>query len=136
MKSTTKEPVPLFSIPAVIVRILSVLVLGIVIAWLAESIAKNDLALPGKYSGTVHFHGWAVWFFSGAIFCFALSFLGLFNAPRHYHFNRWMRYVSYGLFAIGFVVAIIQNKRLPQPSDLWAFLFFCHAAFSFVCWLP
>jgi hypothetical protein len=125
MKLENKKPVREFTIPGGIVRTFSILLLGIVIFWLGHSIIKNDLALPTKYHGMAHFHGRAVWFLSGSVFCFTLSMLGLFNAPRHHNFNRWMRYVSYSLFAVGFIVAIlgIQNKHLPQPSDIWTCLF-------------
>jgi hypothetical protein len=126
MKSEHKKPAREFTIPRGIVRPFSVLLLGVVVVWLGHSIVKNDLALPTKHNGMAHFHGQAVWFLSGAIFCFTLSLLGLFNAPKHRNFNRWMRYVSYVLFAVGFIVAIlgIQNKHLPQLSDIWIFLFF------------
>jgi hypothetical protein len=132
MSSAHKKPVRIFTVPAVIVRAGSTLLFGIVIIWLGYSIINNDLALPTKYHGLAHFHGRAVWFLSGAIFCFTLSLLGVFNAPKHHNFNRWMRYVSYGLFVVGVIVAIleVQNKHLPQPSDIGGFLFFLLCGFG------
>jgi len=132
MNSAHKKPGRIFTIPAVIVRAVSALLLGIVIVWLGYSIVNNDLALPSKYHGIAHLHGPVVWFFSGAIFCFTLSLLGMINAPMHHNFNRWMRNVSYGWAALGVIAVFLgtPNKHLPQPSDIWISLFFLLCGFG------
>jgi len=132
IKSTRHEPPASFRIPGVVVRIISVLFFALVVVWLGYGIHKNDLAVPTKNRGLAHFHGRAVWFMSGSIFCFAASVVAWLNIPKSRKFIRWIYYLGWSLFATGIVVAIcgIQIRHPPQRSDLWMFFFILLCGFS------
>jgi hypothetical protein len=120
-------------IPASVVRIVSGLFFALVIVWLGYSIYKDDLALPTKYSGLVHFHGQAVWVLSGSILCFVICKVICLIMPINQTFHRWTRNFGWGLFVAGIIIAIAEtkNKHVPKASDLLIgyFFVFCGVAF-------
>jgi hypothetical protein len=115
MKSEHKHLI----IPAAVVRIISGLFFAIIIVWLGYSISKDDLALPTRYRGLVHFHGHAVWILSGSILCFAICMVSCLIMPMNQTFHRWTRNFGWTLFAAGIIVAIAEtkNNHTPKVSD-------------------
>jgi hypothetical protein len=130
MKSEHKHLV----IPAAVVRIVSGLFFGLVIVWLGYSIYHDDLALPSRYSGGVHFHGHAVWVLSGSFLCFATCMVSCLIMPMNQTFHRWTRNFGWILFAAGIILAIAetQNKHTPKALD---FLIGCIVVFCCVAFL-
>jgi hypothetical protein len=130
MKSTDKEPTAKLTISGANVRIGSGIFFAIIIAWLGDSIYHDDLVLPGRYNGVVHFNGQAVWILSGSILCFAICMVSCLIMPMNQTFHRWTRNYGWVLFVVGIIVAIAEtkNKHVPQASD---FLIGCFFVFFF-----
>ncbi|HEU6448748.1 MAG TPA: hypothetical protein VFV23_09975 [Verrucomicrobiae bacterium] len=124
MESTHKEPKAKFTISGANVRIISGLFFALVVIWLGYSIYNDDLVLPTKYRGLVHFHGHAVWVLSGSILCFATCMVSCLIIPMNQTFHRWTRNFGWGLFVAGIIVAILETKN-PHPPRLSDFLIGC-----------